>query len=388
MGDRLGRVSHSFSLCCELDAQPAEEFAPPPKKRAPWRFKMFRSIRGGIFACLILLSTPDATFAQGWGWEGWGGWTTTPEGALAQGMGHYYQGLGIFNERTAIANSINADTLMGWNEYLHQANDEALRRYVARRRENSRNIREQNDAINTRIRDNPTVRDIEQGDALNAAVNQLTDPRVSSAALRQATAPIEASVIQEIAFRNAGAAVVIVLSHIKNVTKWPSALDTPRFSLEKKTFEVIVDQAIKEDEEGEVTSDTLKTAYTFVNRLRANLAAQPLEGNRAREEANKFVKTLAGLIRLLERVDTTEAFNQLRTIKTTTLGNLIAFMEIYNLRFGAATTPRQRAVYRDLYAQIDAVRDRVVRDVKAQESGSILSNLNPVFDFFGQLFRF
>jgi hypothetical protein len=349
---------------------------------------MFRPIRG-LIACLFISLTSGATVhAQGWGWEGWGGWTSTPEGSLAQGMGHYYQGAGIFNERTAIANSINSDTLMRWNDYLYQANAEASRRYVARRRENSANIRTQNEAIITRIRDNPTVREIEMGDALNAAVNQLTDPRVSSAALRLATAPIEANVLQEIAFRNAASAVVIVLSQIRTVTQWPSALATPRFAEEKKTFEAIVDKAIKEDEEGEVSSDTLKSAYNLVNGLRAKLAAEPLEGVKAREDAARFLKTLAGLVRLLERADTTDAFNQLRTIQTTTLGNLIAFMEIYNLRFGAATTPRQRAVYRDLFAKIDVVRDQVVKQIKAEENPSFLSNLNPVFDFFSQLFRF
>ena len=349
---------------------------------------MFRSIRGLVAFFLISLAPNIPVCAQGWGWEGWGGWTSTPEGSLAQGMGHYYQGAGIFNEKTAIANSIDADTLMRWNDYLYQANAEASRRYVARRRENSANIRAQNDAIISRIRDNPTARDVETGDALNAAVDQLTDPRVSSAALRLASAPIEASVIREIAFRNAAAAVVIVLNHIKTVTKWPAALDTPRFADEKRAFEAIVEQATKEDEDGEVSSDTLKSAHNLVNGLRAKLAAEPLEGVKAREDATRFLKTLAGLVRLLERPDTTEAFNQLRTIQTTTLGNLIAFMEIYNLRFGAATTPRQRAVYRDLFTKIDAVRDQVVKQVARDESGSFLSNLNPVFDFFSQLFRF
>ena len=82
------------------------------------------------------------------------------------------------------------------------------------------------------------------------------------------------------------------------------------------------------------------------------------------------------------------AFNQLRTIQTTTLGNLIAFMEIYNLRFGAATTPRQRAIYRDLFAKIDAVRDQVVKQIAAEDNRSFISNLNPVVDFFSQLFSF
>jgi hypothetical protein len=68
---------------------------------------------------------------------------------------------------------------------------------------------------------------------------------------------------------------------IRTVTKWPAALESPRFAGEKQTFEVIVDQAIKEDEEGEVSSDTLKSAHNLVNGLRAKLAAEPLEDVKA-----------------------------------------------------------------------------------------------------------
>ena len=324
--------------------------------------------------------------AQGWGWEGWGGWTNTPEGAFAQGMGHYYTGAGIFNEKTAIAESINTDTMIRWNDYIFQANQEAANRHVARRRENSKNNLEQNNAIITRIRDNPTFRDIEMGDALNAAVNQLSDPRISSSALKIASAPVDASVIQDIPFRNAGAGVTIVLSQIKAVTKWPAALDIPRFADQKKDFETIVDKAIKEDEEGEVSSDTLKAGHDLANVLRAKLMAEPLEGAKARDDASRFLKTFAGLVRLLEKPDTTDALNQLRQVKTTPLANLIAFMEIYNLRFGQATTPRQRLIYRELFTTIDAVRDRVVKEVRLDENRATLSNPNPAFDFFGQLF--
>ena len=339
----------------------------------------------GMLVCSLLLA--GTLRAQGWGWDGWGGWTTTPEAAFAQGMGHYYTGAGIFNERTAIANSINANTLMGWNDYIFQANQEAARRYVARRRENSANNRAQNEAIISRIRDNPSIRDIEMGDALNAAINQISDPRISNSALRMATSPVEPAVIREIAFRNASEGVTIVLSHIKAVTKWPAALRGERFVHQKQDFELIVDRAIKEDDEGDISSDTLKLAHSLVTVLRGQLADMPLESAKARDEASAFIKTLAGLVRLLERPDTTEAFNQLRSVKTTTLGNLIAFMEIYNLRFGQATTPTQRAIYRDLYAQIDVVRKQVVRGTSRAGESSILSNLNPVFDFFGNLFR-
>ena len=347
---------------------------------------MFRLIRIALGLSLLLLISPGSVRAQGWGWEMWGGWSQTPEGALAQGMGHYYTGAGIFNEKTAIADSINLDTLIRWNDYMHQASLEAARRTVERRRENSANNRAQNNAILARIRDNPTARDIEMGDAINAAVDQLTDSRISSAALRIASAPVEASVIAEIPFRNASEAVTIVLSQLRAAKKWPAALEGERFAEDKKVFEELVDKAVKEDDEGDISADTLKQGHDFVNGLRAKLAAAPLEGTKAREDASRFVKTFAGLVRLLERPDTTEAFNQLRKVQSTPLSNLIAFMEIYNLRFGQATTPRQRQIYRDLFAQIAAVRDRVVKDAKLQEETVALPDPGVVTDFFGKLF--
>ena len=224
------------------------------------------------------------------------------------------------------------------------------------------------------------------GDALNAAVDQLTDSRISSSALRIASGPIEAAVISDIPFRNASEAVTIVLSQIKAVTKWPAALEGERFADDKKLFEEIVEKAIKEDEEGDISADTLKRGHDFINGAFAKLAAAPLEGTRAREDASRFVKTFAGLVRLLERPDTTEAFNQLRKVQTTPLSNLIAFMEIYNLRFGQATTPRQRLIYRELFAQIDAVRDKVVKDLKPEETERVLADPSAVTDYFGKLF--
>jgi hypothetical protein len=346
---------------------------------------MHRLIRAALGMFLISLISAGNVRAQGWGWEGWGGWSQTPEGALAQGMGHYYTGAGIFNEKTAIADSINLDTLIRWNDYLYHANLEAARRNVARRRENSANNKAQNDVIWKRIRNNPTARDIEMGDALNAAVNELTDPKISSSALRIASTPVEASVIADIPFRNASEAVTMVLSQIKAVTKWPAALESERFAQEKKAFEEIVDKAIKEDDEGDISSDTLKAGHEFINGLRAKLAAAPLEGTGARQEASRFVKTFAGLLRLLDNPDTTEALKQLRTVKTAPLSNLIAFMEIYNLRFGQATTPKQRAIYRDLFAQLDAVRDRVAKGVNLEDDTAALPDPAPVADFFSKL---
>ena len=42
---------------------------------------MYRLIRTALGMCLILLLPVGTVRAQGWGWEGWGGWAQTPEGA-------------------------------------------------------------------------------------------------------------------------------------------------------------------------------------------------------------------------------------------------------------------------------------------------------------------
>ena len=61
---------------------------------------MIRKPRGFIAGLtLILLASSVPARAQGWGWDGWGGWTSTPEASFAQGMGHYYAGRREFSRR-------------------------------------------------------------------------------------------------------------------------------------------------------------------------------------------------------------------------------------------------------------------------------------------------
>ena len=345
---------------------------------------MLRPIRFALGLALVLSMSPATARAVDWGWGGWGNWVNTPEGALGQGLGYYYTGAGIYNEKTAIADSINLDTLMRWNEYIYEANLEATRRYVSKRRGNSARNEAMRAEILKNLQENPTARDVENGDALNVAVNQLSSPRISSSALKMATSQVDASVIREIPFRNASEAVTIILSQVKAVTKWPRVLEVERFTAEKQAFEEIVEQALKEDEEGDISSETLKKAHDLVTHLRDKLAATPLEGTKANQDAARFLKTVAGLVRMLERPDTTEAFNQLRMVKSTTLGNLIAFMEVFNLRFGAATTPGQRQIYRQLFSALDEVRDKIVKASKVDDNPAVLANPGPVEDYFSK----
>ena len=86
----------------------------------------------GLVGLLASLS-PDARaqygYPTGYGGYGWGGWGSTPQSALARGLGYFNMGRGAYNEQTAVARSINTDTVMRWNQYAYQSHLTALNSY-------------------------------------------------------------------------------------------------------------------------------------------------------------------------------------------------------------------------------------------------------------------
>jgi exonuclease VII small subunit len=349
---------------------------------------MLRPIPIALGLALMLSISERTAHAQyaGWGgWGGWGGWSATPGGDYARGLGYFNAGAGIYNLDTAQARSINTDTFIRWNQYLYEANQEATRMYAAKRDGDAAKNKAAYNEMLKNLRENPGARDVENGDALNAALDQLSDPRISSSSLKIATSPVDAQIIRDIPFRSASEAVTIVLSQVKAATKWPSALNNDNFADDKKAFEEIVDKLRAEDEEGDISAESLTRANNLVSRLRAKIEATRFDNVAARQEASKFVKTLAGLVRMLEKPDTREAFDQLRMVKTSSLGNLVAFMHVYNLRFGAATTPRQRMIYDQLYPLLDEVRDRIVKESNVDDTATARAEPAHVGDFFNKM---
>src|SRR5262245_22848423 len=196
----------------------------------------FRRARGRltVLALTLALTATSEARAQyypgygGWGWGGWGGGTV--QGSIAQGLGYYNLGAGLYNLNTAEANSINADTIMRWNEYMFLAQQEANRREYLRRARMLKRDSQSGDEIYKRVRDTPTDRDIADGDALNAILDQLTNPKVHSSALRLIKAPLSGKVIKEIPFTNASEGVTISLHQLTGERSWPLALQGSTFA--------------------------------------------------------------------------------------------------------------------------------------------------------------
>ena len=139
-------------------------------------------------------------YPYGYGGYGWGGWGGTLQGDIARGLGYFNMGAGVYNQQTAIARSINTDTAIRWNQYVYLSQQEATREYMARRNASLAKDRNAYESLLKRIQDNPTAADVDNGDALNAALDQLSDPRLHSSALRMAETPLSAKMIREIPF--------------------------------------------------------------------------------------------------------------------------------------------------------------------------------------------
>ncbi len=353
-------------------------------------------LKATLAFCLALAlgSLPSITRGQwgygyypyGYGGYGWGGWGGTAQGDIARGLGYFNMGAGIYNVDTAIARSINVDTMIRWNQYVYLSQQEATREYFARRNASIAKDRNAYDTLIKRIQENPTAHEVENGDALNAALDQLSDPRIHPSALRTADSPIAAREIRDIPFRNAAEAMTFSLSQLKASSQWPAVLLEPRFADERTDFENVVDEIRKENNDsGQIAPRTLTRLRAVISRLKDKLTVMPLEDTAENQEALKFVKTVTALARLLEKPEIDEVLNELRKIEKTTVGNLLAFMHTFNLRFAPATTPRQRTVYKELYPVLAETRDRIVGQAKLDNPGTASSGKAKVNDFFSAM---
>ena len=320
----------------------------------------------------------------GWGWGGWGG-GQSPEGAYLNGLGRYAVGAGIYNYDTAMARQLNAQTFMQLNDYMASVAHESAFIHHARTHQEFLKDKTLYDAHIQSLRDNPTPQQIDNGDALNQAVRDLSDPRIGNSALRAANAPVDANLIAEVPFQVATERVTLMLDQLRAAFKWPDVFEEPRFAEDKKLFDDVTARLRKQDVEGDISPKTLQEAKALVNNLRTKVKAQPLKDEDDQAEADKFINACSAIVGLLEKPNTRAALLELRKVKNTSIGNLLGFMHAYNLRFGPATTLKERQAYRQLYDTLDQTRDQILSEAKIDLRQSPSAHPKVVTDFYGRL---
>ncbi len=322
----------------------------------------------------------------GWGWGGWGGGATSAVGSARAGAGMYAAGAGVYNMDTAQARSINANTVMKFNDYVAGAALQSNYMYNSRKNTNFQRNKSLYNEHEKHLRENPDQHDIEDGDALNAAVTDLSNPKLSSSAVRAAsTTTVAASLIQEVPFVYASERVTFMLDGVRKSVKWPDVFEDKRFADDEKAFDELAAKLRREAQDGEVKPRSLREAKAFVSDLRAKLDAQPLADPDDQKDAVTFLTSCASLLDMLEKPDIQPALLDLRKVKDTSIANLLGFMHAYNLRFGAASTPKERSAFQQLYALLDQTRDAVLAGAQLESTPSAQPNHSDANEFFQNL---
>jgi hypothetical protein len=292
-----------------------------------------------------------------WGWDGWG--ASTAEGDLARGLGMFAKGEGVYNRLTAEADAINKDTLIRWNEYVYQAQQNANRARAQRRVQDRERTTALNEARLQRLRDNPELRDIHRGAALNVALDEIDDPRVYVKALQAAKGKLGADLIRHIPFKYASAAITYSIHELTN-GPMPASLQKPEFAAEREAIKSLgekIDSQIEEDQNPD--PETIKQLFAAIYAAEEKVGQTFERNTRERNEAERYLKALHGLSGMLKTPAIDVILAGVDKRPDATLGELLAFMTAFNLRFGAASTPQQREVYNQLYQRLVELRNQI-----------------------------
>ncbi len=326
-----------------------------------------QALRVGAFVLALSMIQGACVQAQwgypggygGYGWGGWGGGGQTPQGDMARGLGAYAMGAGYYNQQTAVANSINADTIMRWNEYMYESQMNANRMHAAKLAADRAQTNKSADQIRDRLRNNPERSDIYRGDALNAAFDEINDPRVYAKALQSGQVKIGGETIRNIPFQSAAAAVSMSIHQIAKGTP-PKALLGPEFAADRETIKALGQEIRKQiDDDKNPDKATIDKLLAAINQAEAKADKLLPRNSKDRVDADRYLKALHGLIAMLDTPALDLILAGVEKRPDATVGELMGFMNSFNLRFGPATTPRQREVYDSLYPRLVNLRNQV-----------------------------
>ena len=269
------------------------------------------------------------------------------------------EGMGFYERQTAEARSIDTDTVMRWNNFIHesQMNSNRLReqRQVNARERTTRLT----DERQKRLRDNPDPSDIHRGDALNVALDEIDDPRVYAKALQGAKVKIGGENIRQIPFRYASAAITFSIHELAK-GPLPASLLTPEFEPDREAFKALDQQITEQIADGkDPDAATVEKLLAVIYAAEGKAAKLLPRNTRARNEADRYLKGLHGLAAMLKTPAIEVILAGVENRPNATLGELLNFMTAFNLRFGVASSPQQRQIYSTLYPKLVQLRNEI-----------------------------
>lgn len=325
-----------------------------------------------ITALLASVATPaEAQYGRGYWGGGYGGvgyggvgygGASTVGGDMSRGMGVYAAGMGQYNMDTAQARAMNTNTAMQFNQYVYQSRIEAARIYHGEQARDKARSAKNAEALRVRLRDNPNALDVSSGDALNMAMDELCNPMLFEKTLYAAgKKKVGGEAIRDIPFSYASAAISISVHQLTQGGA-PSVLaDNKVFETDRTALRAIAAELRKEgDATGQHKPETIQKAKDQILATKAKIEATFPQDSHDRVVADRYIKALYGFVKMLDTPAVNVLLAGVEKHPDASLGDLIHFMSAYNLRFGPATSPRQKDVYMQLYPMLVQLRSDLV----------------------------
>jgi hypothetical protein len=285
-------------------------------------------------------------YPGGYGGYGMSRWGADPAAGYMAGLGAYARGQGVYELDKAKADAINVDTMIKWNKAL-RARQLALRE-EARKEAISRDAERKARAEQIELRD---------GTTLNSLLGQILDTDPAAARSARARISLSPSAIREIPFEWDSEAITICIDQMSATAELPGPLAEPRFAEERNALHAAVTRALEEDAKGSVSPSTTKRISDAVAAYRSRFLKTTSDFQNGYHDSLDYFTTMAGLSRLLNDPSFKAFMAKLEDGDERTVGDLVAFMTVHNLRFGAASTDRQDEIYTRLVPALIAIRD-------------------------------
>ena len=313
-------------------------------------------VLSGLLLCLLAFPQ-TACFAQ-----------SQNEARVLAGQGAFLRGAGSYNLNTAKATSINADTMIRWKQDLRKISAERRELQAVEAAGKKAKIEDVKKRLAQReleLRVNPTAADVDNGQALNALLYDLTDPDITSGDWESKIVRLPAGMsVKDLIFQfmpasssvNASKALsrgVIALSRLDIEGKWPTAMQQNDLEKERRAFETAYTKLRDQLYYDKFDLKSLLELDRSLESLKSKVETAVPKERGFRDEAVKFVEELKDATRMFDAATVdyaTEILIDTKDRNATTVAELVSFMLKYRLQFAsAARSPTGRVLYRQLY---------------------------------------
>jgi hypothetical protein len=196
----------------------------------------------------------------------------------------------------------------------------------------------------------PTLADVDRGDTLNLLAERIAATQIPYSAQRSTGINLAGETLDLLPLYHAASGTVISIARLNPREGWPLLLRESRFSAARRKYQEAVETALGQISTTKLTLSAITDVAEAVANLRRELAGCDPSTVEAtdRRVAGEFLDRLERSISTLGQPASERILVEIMRAGTTSVADLLDFMNRHNLRFGRAEAPAERALHAEL----------------------------------------